>query len=46
VSITALWQLDLVGPLAAGLVVLAIFVARVVALRFRLHAPGPWRGRG
>lgn len=46
VVITVLWQLDLVGPLAAGVVVLAIFVARVVALRFRLHAPGPWRGRG
>ena len=36
----------LVGlPLALAAVVVGVFALRVASLRFKLHAPGPWRGR-
>lgn len=39
-----LWHLGAAGPVAATAVALGIFALRVGALRFRLNAPGPWRG--
>jgi len=42
---SVLWFADQRSPLVLSLVVLGIFALRVLSLRFRLHAPGPWRGR-
>ncbi|WP_456824273.1 trimeric intracellular cation channel family protein [Cellulomonas sp. P5_E12] len=44
-SVTALlWWLGAVTPAASVAVVLAVFGLRVLALRYQLKAPGPWRG--
>jgi len=42
--IAVLWEADLASPTAVVCVVLAIFAARVLALRFQVEAPGPWPG--
>ncbi len=42
---TGLWIAGLPTPLVLSAVVLGVFALRVLSLRFRLHAPGPWRGR-
>lgn len=39
-----LWWQGWITVVSEIVVVLAIFVARMLALRLRLHAPGPWRG--
>lgn len=41
-----LWEADVSSPWSLSAVVLGIFALRMLALRFQLHAPGPWRGRG
>jgi uncharacterized membrane protein YeiH len=44
-SLTAvLWTTGALTLLTEALAVVAVFVLRVVAMRLRLSAPGPWRG--
>ncbi|GEL93781.1 trimeric intracellular cation channel family protein [Cellulomonas composti] len=45
VAVVVLWDHGLLTTASEVLVVLAIFALRVLALRFHLRAPGPWRGR-
>ncbi len=40
------WSLGWASTATTVAVVVAIFAARLLALRFRLTAPGPWRGLG
>lgn len=42
---TVLWVTESVSALALAAVVVGVFALRVASLRFKLHAPGPWRGR-
>jgi uncharacterized membrane protein YgcG len=39
-----LWRVGALSTPTAVVAVLVVFVLRVVALRFRLEAPGPWVG--
>ncbi|MFC0643735.1 trimeric intracellular cation channel family protein [Cellulomonas phragmiteti] len=41
-----LWHLELAGVVGLSAVAAGVFGLRVAALRFRLNAPGPWRGSG
>ena len=45
-TVTAIlwWQGVFTSRVTSVLVVIVVFVLRVVALRFQLKAPGPWRG--
>jgi len=45
-AVVALWHLGWAGGVGLGAVAAGVFVLRVAALRFRLNAPGPWRGSG
>jgi len=42
---TGLWLAGWGSPVALSCVVVGVFALRVLSLRFKLHAPGPWRGR-
>lgn len=46
VAMALLWQAGQRGALALTAVALGVFALRIAALRFRLNAPGPWRGSG
>ena len=44
-TVTAiLWWQGVITTATSVVVVIAVFVLRVSALRFQLKAPGPWRG--
>ncbi|WP_448629294.1 trimeric intracellular cation channel family protein [Cellulomonas soli] len=43
VAIAGLWALEAYTTVTSLLVVVAVFAVRVLALQFRLNAPGPWR---
>ena len=45
-AMALLWLADQRGAVALTAVALGVFVLRLAALRFRLTAPGPWRGSG
>jgi uncharacterized membrane protein YeiH len=42
----ALWHLGLAGAVGLSAVAVGVFALRVLALRFDLNAPGPWRAPG
>lgn len=44
VATVVLWQLGVAGAVGLTLVAAGVFALRVAALRFKLNAPGPWRG--
>lgn len=44
VATVVLWQLGAAGAVGLTLVAAGVFALRVAALRFKLNAPGPWRG--
>lgn len=46
VATALLWHADQRGAVALTVVAGGVFALRVAALRFRLKAPGPWRGTG
>uniref|UniRef100_UPI0037C05BD9 trimeric intracellular cation channel family protein n=1 Tax=Cellulomonas palmilytica TaxID=2608402 RepID=UPI0037C05BD9 len=45
VVVAACWFAGWRSPVVLSAVVVGIFALRVLSLRFKLHAPGPWRGR-
>lgn len=46
IAMAVLWHADQRGAVALTAVAAGVFALRVAALRFRLNAPGPWRGTG
>lgn len=45
-AVAGLWHLGWAGVVGQTAVVAGVFALRIAALRFRLNAPGPWRGSG
>ncbi|WP_268531592.1 trimeric intracellular cation channel family protein [Cellulomonas sp. CW35] len=45
IGVAVCWSVGWRTPVVLSAVVVGIFALRVLSLRFRLHAPGPWRGR-
>ena len=45
VVVAVCWSAGWRSPVVLSAVVIGIFALRVLSLRFKLHAPGPWRGR-
>lgn len=45
VAVAAGWSAGWRSPVVLSAVVVGVFALRVLSLRFKLHAPGPWRGR-
>ncbi|WP_309134863.1 TRIC cation channel family protein [Cellulomonas sp.] len=43
-AMVVLWYADVTGPVVTAAVAAGVFGLRLVALRYRLSAPGPWRG--
>jgi len=41
-----LWDAGVLGSVGTASVVLGIFALRMLALRYKVSAPGPWRGSG